>query len=114
VNDNGSQDLGVAGERLKAPGLPKDLATVSGCRSDQAEEDSTAGVSGAGGLDLGAAYEASADSISERLFNLVARYGPGGDVKEGPWIARYAPTRPPPGLRYGPARLAAQPGGGGR
>lgn len=71
-------------ERLKAPGLPKDLATVSGCRSQQAEEDSTAGVSGAGGLDLGAAYEASADSIAERLFDLVARYGSGGDVKKGP------------------------------
>ena len=41
-------------------------------------------MSGAGGLDLGAAYEASADSIAERLFDLVARYGSGGDVKKGP------------------------------
>jgi hypothetical protein len=45
-------------------------------------------VSGAGTLDLGAADEALADSLAERLFNLVARYGTGGDVKEGPQRSR--------------------------
>ncbi|HEV3075572.1 MAG TPA: hypothetical protein VHB47_14220 [Thermoanaerobaculia bacterium] len=54
------------------------------------EEGSAAGVSGAGALDLGAANEALADRLAERLFNLVARYGTGGDVKEGPQRSRDA------------------------
>lgn len=56
----------------------------SGRRPEQTEERGTAGVSGTAGLDLGAAEKTSPQSLAERLFNLVARYGAGGDVKEGP------------------------------
>jgi hypothetical protein len=47
-----------------------------------------AGVFAAGVLDLGAADEAPAESVPERPFNLIARYGTGGDVKEGPQRSR--------------------------
>src|SRR5258708_330287 len=68
-------------------GLARDLATFKLPRG-AGEEGSTAGVPGAGVLDLGAADEALPDSLAECLFDLVARYGTGGDVKEGPQRSR--------------------------
>jgi hypothetical protein len=55
----------------------------------KADEGSAAGVSGAGMLDLGATDEALADSLAERLFDLVARHGTCGHVKQGPQRSRH-------------------------
>src|ERR1700736_1021704 len=40
-------------------------------------------------LDLGATDEALADSLAERLFDLVARHRTCGDVKQGPQRSRH-------------------------